>query len=304
MIARPGLTLSLAVIAFATLSAAALAQGLGIGGGDKPIEIVARDGIEWHRETQRYIARGEARAIQGDTKVEGDTLTAFYRQKSGSGTDIYRYEATGNVRISTPTQHGTGERGTYDLDNSVLILTGRNLKITTPTEVITSRDSLEYFTARQVAVARGNAQVITTENRRLNADLLSAYFVDGPPPGQAARPAAARPVATRAPNNSPSDNGKRLQRVEGFGGVTITTPTEVARGDRGVYNADTGIAMLAGHVKITRGDNQLNGDFAEVNTVTGVSRLLNRPGQDERVRGLFIPQDRNHPSTPATPKTK
>jgi lipopolysaccharide export system protein LptA len=297
-----------AALALALGGTPAFAQGLGFGG-DKPIEIVARDGIEWHRETQRYIARGDARATQGDTKVEGDVLTAFYRQIQGSGsTEIFRYEVTGNVRISTPTQRGFGEKGTFDVDSGVLVLTGKNLKITTPTEEITARDSLEYFQTRQVAVARGNAQVITTENRRINADLLSAYFVEGGQPAQTnarapsnARPPASRPAATPAAASN-SQAQKRLQRAEGFGNVIITTPMEVARGDRGVYNADTGIAMLASNVKITRADNQLNGDFAEVNTVTGISRLLNRPGQsgDERVRGLFIPQDRNKPASPST----
>ena len=296
-----------AAIALLLGSASASAQGLGFGG-DKPIEITARDGIEWHRETQRYIARGDARATQGETKVEGDVLTAFYRQIQGSGsTEIFRYEVTGNVRITTPTQRGFGEKGVFDVDSGVLVLTGKNLKITTPTEEITARDSLEYFQTRQVAVARGNAQVITTESRRINADLLSAYFVEGgqPAPTNARAPGNARPPAARAatPASSPNNQAdKRLQRAEGFGNVIITTPMEVARGDRGVYNADTGIAMLASNVKITRADNQLNGDFAEVNTVTGISRLLNRPGQsgDERVRGLFIPQDRNKPASPTT----
>jgi lipopolysaccharide export system protein LptA len=297
--------LPLAILALAAMSTAASAQGLGFSG-DKPIEIVARDGIEWHRETQRYIARGDARATQADTTVEGDVLTAFYRQPAGGGnTEIFRYEVTGNVRITTPTQRGFGEKGVFDVDSGVLVLTGRNLKITTPTEEITARDSLEYFQTRQVAVARGNAQVITTESRRINGDLLTAYFVENQAPAQqSARPSSARPVATRTPPPAPKpgEGNKRLQRVEGFGNVIITTPVEVARGDRGVYNADTGIAMLAGTVKITRADNQLNGDFAEVNTVTGISRLLNRPGQsgDDRVRGLFIPQG----NQPATPKTK
>ena len=69
------------------LTEPAAAQGLSLGGGagDQPIEILARDGIEWHRETQRYIARGNARAQQATTVVEADTLTAYYREKSGEG---------------------------------------------------------------------------------------------------------------------------------------------------------------------------------------------------------------------------
>ena len=84
----------------------------------------------------------------------------------------------------------------------------------------------------------------------------------------------------------------RLQRVEGFGNVHVSTPTEIVRGDRGVYNADTGIAMLSENVRITRDQNQLDGDFAEVNLNTGISRLLTRADGNGKaqVRGMFMPK--------------
>ena len=69
----------------------------------------------------------------------------------------------------------------------------------------------------------------------------------------------------------------------------ITTPTEVATADRGIYNHKSGIAQLVGSVRLTRGDNQLNGDRAEVNLKTGVSRLLATRGRDGRVRVLVVP---------------
>ncbi|MBI3452104.1 MAG: hypothetical protein HY057_04595 [Rhodospirillales bacterium] len=129
---------------------------LGSGGGrGQLIEIVAKDGIEWQRETRRYIARGEARATQGDTSIFADMLIAYYREKPEGGTEIFRYEAKGNTRIATPTQTAIGDDGVYDIDAAVIVLTGRNLKLTTPNETITARDSLEYWEARRMAVARG-----------------------------------------------------------------------------------------------------------------------------------------------------
>ena len=87
-----------------------------------------------------------------------------------------------------------------------------------------------------------------------------------------------------------------LRHVEAFGNVVITTPTEIARGDRGDYNAETQVATLSGNVRLTRGDNQLNGDRAEVNMKSGVSRLLADAGPPARgtapggrVRVLIIP---------------
>ncbi|MFB9969277.1 hypothetical protein ACFFMP_04120 [Pseudoroseomonas cervicalis] len=48
------------------------------------------------------------------------------------------------------------------------------------------------------------------------------------------------------------------------------------------------MSRLLGGVRITRGDNQLNGQEAIVNMRSGVARLVAAPGQ--RVQGLIIPQ--------------
>ena len=73
-------------------------------------------------------------------------------------------------------------------------------------------------------------------------------------------------------------------------------PTDVVRGDRGVYSAATGMARLLGDVRITRGDNQINGQEAIVNMRTGVARLVSTPGA--RVQGLILP-NQNRPGGPA-----
>ena len=300
----------LGTMAFATMiaptPAAAQSLSLGRNTGNQPIEIVARDGIEWHRDSQRYIARGEARATQGSTVVDANVLTAYYRDKKEGGTEIFRFEGEGRVRITTPAQNAVGDQAIYDIDSGVLVMTGRNLKLTTPNETITARDSLEYWEAKRLAVARGDALVVS-QDKRLKADVVAAYFVEvaaGAPPAAIRTPASrggpaqptsraqptpppAQPVSTGAPGER-----NRLQRIEAFGNVLVSTPSEVIRGDRGIYNADTGIATLASHVRITRGKSQLNGDYAEVDLNTGVSRLLARPkaGGDGRVRGLFVPE--------------
>jgi len=347
------------VLAVAAPAATALAQALAFGHSNQPVEILADQNIEWQREQQCYIARGNASAKQGDTTVYADVLTAFYRpqpkpaapagsaggaaatgaakpapappaaaaagtpgadtpnpatpnqggtNEAGMGsTQIYRYVAEGHVRIVTPTDTAIGDKGVYDIDTGVLVLTGHNLKLTTPSEVITARDSLEYWADKQMAVARGDA-VVVTQDRRMTGDILTSYFVnnrDDPPPPtarnvktgattQTAKAQSGKPGSTGQTADGDSQSSDRLQRVEGFGHVHVSTPTEIVTADRGVYNADTGIAMMSDHVRITRGDNQLNGDFAEVNLNTGISRLLTRHDGDAtaQVRGLFIPQQK------------
>ena len=85
----------------------------------------------------------------------------------------------------------------------------------------------------------------------------------------------------------------KLEKVEAFGNVSVRTATDTVTGDRGVYVPETGIARLAGNVRITRGQNQLNGAEADVNMKTGVARLI--AGQAGRVQGLVVPNDQTNP---------
>ncbi len=243
------------------LAFSAQAQGLGLPGQsrDKPIEINAEDGIEWQQKNKAYIARGNARAAQGDVAVFADTLSAYYRETAAGGTDIWRIHAVGHVRIVTPTQKAFGDNAVYDVDQGILILTGGS-RIETKTDQITARDSIEYWEKRNLAVARGNAIATRGENK-LRADALTAHFAK-------------------------DANGKsQVRKVDAFDNVVITTPDEIVRSKRGVYDIETGIATLTGQVKITRGNDQLNGEYAEVNLNTGVSKLFGR-GQSG-VQGIF-----------------
>ncbi|WP_420403359.1 LptA/OstA family protein [Nisaea sp.] len=242
----------------------------GQAGDDGPVTVEADDGIEWIRDQRMYVARGNAKAARGGVTVRADTLTALYRDANGA-TDIYRLEAIGNVVISSDKQTGYGERAVYDLDEAVAVMLGKQAppRLETGTETITARDSLEYWEQRQIAVARGNATA-KKDDRTIRADTLIARFEED---------AGGKLVATR---------------MDAVGDVVITTAEDVARGDEGIYNVDSETAILQGNVRITRGENQLNGERAEVNLKTGISKLLSGPdGAKQRVRGLFNPKSDN-----------
>jgi len=297
-------------------SVPARAQQLDLSRGG-PIDITARDGIEWRQAERQVIARGNARAIRNDVTVTADRLTAWYRKKGGKdtapapatglaadssteGNEVYRLQADGNVRIYTQTDQAQGDRATYDLDQAVLVMTGRNLKLTTPNDIITARDDLEYWPQKHMAVARGNAAVVTSDARRIAADTLVAYTQDNPPPaGKAAASQAAASQAAAKPQDDPLASSGKLQRVEAFGHVSIRTPTDTVTGDRGVYVLDTGMARLVGNVQITRGQNQLNGAEADVNMKTGIATLIAR--RSGRVQGLVVPNDETNKGLNSTP---
>jgi lipopolysaccharide export system protein LptA len=290
-------------LAFALLASSALAQAVDFNQGG-PIEVTARDGIEWRQNDQLVIARGAARAVRAGVTIDADVLMARYRPRGGApagprppsegpggASEVWRLEAEGNVVITTATDRAEGDRAIYDTDEAVMVLTGRNLRLTSPDNVLTARDSVEYWPQRRMAVARGDAVVVTKDDKRVRADVLVAYFKEAPTESTAAqRPQAARPGAEASPGSS-----SNLEKVEAYGRVEIRTPTEVVRGDTGVYTPPNGLARLLGNVTIVRGDNTLTGQEAIVNMQTGISRLVATPG--ERVRGIIVPgQDQNLPA--------
>jgi len=306
-------------LAAVTLPRVAAAQPMDLSGGG-PVEVTATDGIEWRQTEQVVVARGNARAVREGTTINAARLIARYRPRGGpqaqqgqgqeganplSGGEIWRMEAEGSVRISTATDSAQGDRGVYDMDQSVMVLTGRDLKLTTPSDTITARDSLEYWSARRMAVARGGARAVTNDNRQISADTLVGYFLEQAPApatpapqaaaarapapapgGPAIRTPGAAPAAAGAPRRVPGE-GSKLDRVEVFGNVEIRTEAEVVRGDRAVYSPVTGMARVLGGVRITRGQNQLQGQEAIVNLRTGISRLVATPGA--RVQGMVLP---------------
>ncbi|WP_366655430.1 LptA/OstA family protein [Fodinicurvata sp. EGI_FJ10296] len=244
------------------------AQGLPFGSSsDEPIEVDAAEALEWFEEEQIYVARGDARMRQGDGTIYGDVLTAHYRETEDGETEIYRFVAEGNVVAENPTERATGDRGVYELDDDVFVLTGSEVSYETPIERVTASDRLEYWQSRNLARAIGDAMAVNKEDgNQISADELVAEFGE-------------------------NDNGDRsISVVNAEGNVEIITDTDVAHGDEGVYDLRTGIATLTGNVALTRGDNQLEGDVAEVNMNTGASRLLSsgEEGTGDRVRGLLF----------------
>ncbi|MBN8891942.1 MAG: hypothetical protein J0H91_16765 [Rhodospirillales bacterium] len=298
----------LAGLAASAVARPAAAQALDMSGGG-PVEVTARGGFEWHQAESEVIAEGDARAVRGDVTVLADRLVARYRKKAGAApaaaapaagtvpglggdtgdTEVYRLEAHGHVRIFTKTDEAVGDNAVYDMDQAVLVLTGHDLKLTMPQQVVTARDSLEYWSQKRMAVGRGNAVVVTADGRRLAADTLVGYLA----PAEAAPDEAAGAAPPAA--GAPAAAGK-LERVEGFGNVEVRTATDTVRGDRGVYVADTGIARVLGHVRITHGQNQINGPAADVNMKTGVAHILAGPAG--RVQGLIVPEDAKKAGTP------
>jgi lipopolysaccharide export system protein LptA len=233
--------------------------------GAQPIEITAEGGIEWDRNAKTYTARGAAQARRGELSVSADTLVAHYREGPDGGSEIYQLEATGNVRLASQTAVVTGDRAVYDVTTRLMTMTGQGLKLETGEDVLIARDRLEYSDRTRQASAHGDVAVVRAD-RRLDAEHVTADLAPG------------------------LDGELALKKVEATGNVRIATPREFIRADRGTYDVDKQFAILTGAVKVTQDQNQLNGEYAEVDLKSGVSRLLGAPpGGVGKVKGLVLP---------------
>ncbi len=193
---RAAAALAFGLLAWGAPGAVAQAPQLGGQDNGKPVGIEAENGIEWQRANNVYIARGHAKATRGDNSVIADTLFAFYRPTAqaqptpaapptkngapdpltGSATEIYRLEADGHVHFATPTETVDGDHAVYGVDSSVLVMTGKDLRLVTPRDVVTARDSLEWYDSEQKGIARGNALAVRGD-RRVSADVLTMFVV-------------------------------------------------------------------------------------------------------------------------------
>lgn len=252
-------------------------------GSNQQVQVTADQSLEYYQDKKLYVARGNAKAVRGALTVTADILTAHERDKSaptppkikastdgksGAG-DIVLMTAEGHVVITDGKQRITGEHAIYDIDNHKMTVTGNNLRYETAKEVVTARDSLEYYEDTKLAVARGHA-IADQPTRHVEGDILTAEFRDAP-------------------------NGQtQLSKMTAQGHVTVLTKNadskakggDISRGDHAVYDANSNMAIISGNVRITRKDGtQLSGDVGEVDFNNNRNRLMNNGSG--RVRALL-----------------
>ncbi len=256
---------------------------------NQPIVVDAEKGIEVQQDTKRVIARGNARASQGEVSIVGDELIAQYRTNPDGSNDVYRVFAAGNVTMRSTDETATGASALYDFDKGVLVLEGDQVRLANADGTVTAQKTLQYWANERVAVADGNAFAEDREKRRVYADKLVAFFREAP---------TAKSVGVAAAARGRGD----ISFIQGFGNVRVETPGETVRGQRATYNVDTGVVTLDGGIRMTQNNNVLAGEYAIVNLRGGRSQVFStRQGgmtgtqENARVRALIAPSAKPEP---------
>jgi lipopolysaccharide export system protein LptA len=197
-------------------------------------------------------------------------------------------------------------------------------------------DRLDVVQPDRIATFTGNVDAVQGD-MVLSADRLRVFYNgDGPTAapakgdGQSAAPAKGdgqsaasakgngqNAASAKGDGQSAAGNGS-IRRIEAEGNVFLSSPSQTAQGERGVYDVASDQVTLNGSVVLTQGDDVIRGDRLEVDLTSGHSRVLAAapPASDgapaKRVRALFVPRTApaagpagaEAETTPGTPKQR
>ena len=230
---------------------------------NEPVQIEASHELEWLRKDYKYRATGDVVITQGATVIKAKSAEANYDPQQGPSA-LTTISVKDDVVITNGDKTIIADEGDYDAIAQVLKLRGSNVTVTGPDLKVTAKNGIDYYTAENKAVAMGNAEV-KQKAQTLRAQKITAWF----------------------------DKNNKLQRAEANGNVVIVQPgkdggQDIAQADQGTYDIKNNNALLKGHVKLTQGDNHMQGDTATIDLTTGYSTLKNT-NAGGRVRAIFTP---------------
>lgn len=90
---------------------------------DAPVDFDA-DRVEASDNDQQALLTGSVRITQGTLTLNADQVKMFYRRAPGKQPEIQRMDASGNVRLTSPSERASGRYGIYDVTQRVITLTG------------------------------------------------------------------------------------------------------------------------------------------------------------------------------------
>ena len=255
-----------AILIFLNLKQSESQQLTNLDNNNEPIEIFADNGIEWHKNKNKYVALGNAKALSGTLSLESDKIEAFYKENDSSSMNITEVRAKKNVVVQDKKMKITGgEYAEYKILKDYFLINGRSIILTSEKNTLKSNKKLEYWRSKNIAIATGKAEAKKDNEFVVMADKLVWYLQE-------------------------KNQKTAVKKLLGFQNVSIKTNNEVAFSDKAIYNNETEICKLYGNVKLQRGESFLIGEYAEVDLRRGISKLLPAPGNkfnENKVRALI-----------------
>jgi lipopolysaccharide export system protein LptA len=135
-------------------------------------------------------------------------------------------------------------------------------------------DSLDVFDKEGRAVFTGNVVAVQGDST-MNCSLMTVFYEQN---RQGGAPAAAP---------APGGDGNSIKKIDCKGPVTIVSKTQVATGNNATFDRVANKIFLTGNAALSDGPNVTRGERVVYDINTGVANVETAPGG--RVRALFVP---------------
>lgn len=157
-------------------------------------------------------------------------------------------------------------------------------------------DKLDVLDKENKAVFAGNVVAVQGETT-VRCSTMSVFY-EGRQGGGAN---GQRPAPAAAPAAPGQGNDSSIKRIECAGPVTVVSKTQAATSDNAVFDRANNKVIMTGNVALNDGPNITRGDRLVYDTQTGIANVETKKGG--RVQGFFVPNSTEaaKPGAPAAP---
>jgi lipopolysaccharide export system protein LptA len=141
--------------------------------------VTARDQFEYWQDQDVLVATGDVFILKTDgTKINGDKVTSYFRKDAVSGKrQAYQVKAEGHVRVDTGKEIATAERGVYDPNTRIAVLTGN--------VVITQNKNVFRGARAEIDMDKGVSRLLPAEGQRVRSTIQPKSKASNPDQGSA-----------------------------------------------------------------------------------------------------------------------
>lgn len=161
-------------------------------------------------------------------------------------------------------------------------------------------DKLDVFDKEKRAIFSGNVVAVQGDTTIKCTQMIVYYEGSGLPTGgagAAATPAKAAEAKTDAKAGDGKADDSAVKRVDCKGPVTVTSKDQVATGDNAVFDRVANLVTLTGNAVLSQGPNVTRGQRLVYNLNTGVANV-----EGGRVRAIIVPGSQDEKPGQAKPK--
>jgi lipopolysaccharide export system protein LptA len=140
-------------------------------------------------------------------------------------------------------------------------------------------DRLDVFDRDGRAVFTGNVVAVQGDST-IRCSIMTVFYEQN----RAQAQAGGQP---RQPSSSPGSNDNSIKKIDCQGPVTVVSKTQTATGDNAVYDKAGNKVVITGNVALADGPNMMRGERIVYDLDTGVANVDPKAG--ERVKALITP---------------